>query len=516
MDLHSRRLEHLSVKVSSVSEAWDELEKRIQEIEDIGLAIKLSHWDQEVMMPEKGGPARARSLATLQAISHDRLIDPEVGRLLEELAADDSLDATKKASVRILKRDYDKATKVPERLVRELAELEATAYQVWTKARPANDFAMLEPHLSKMIALKKEQADAVGWEDERYNALLDDFEPGMTAKEVEVMFEELAGSLRPVVDRIIEAAGPRPAFLGRSFDTAKQEEFCQWMVADLGFDTDGGRLDTSPHPFTMPVGPGDVRQTTRTAAGELMMSIYAGIHETGHAIYEQHLPAGMLGLPVGQVPSLGMHESQSRLWENQVGRSSAYCGYLLPHLAKRFPEELGGVDADEFYRGANHPSRSLIRVSADEVTYNLHVALRFELELALFRDELAAKDLPGAWNEAMQKWLGVIPPDDSDGVLQDMHWSIGALGYFPTYTLGTLYAAAFFDKAERSLGGLDQDLAAGDTSRLLGWLKENIYDRAYLYPAKDLGEKVLGEPLSARPFIDYLTNKYSEMLSLSL
>jgi carboxypeptidase Taq len=397
-----------------------------------------------------------------------------------------------------------------------MAELEATCYQVWTKARPANDFAMLEPYLEKMISLKSAYADAIGWTNERYDALLDDFEPGMTASEVEEMFSELSTSLQPMVEPIIEAAGPTPEFVTRSYDPQRQQEFCGWLVKELGFDTDGGRLDTSPHPFTMNVGPGDVRQTTKSLRDEIMMSIYAAIHETGHALYEQNIPDDIKGSPVGQAPSLGLHESQSRLWENQVGRSRSYAGFIFRHLQERFPDELGDVDQELFYRGANHPRRSLIRVSADEVTYNLHTALRFELELALFRDQLSVKDLPGAWNDAMERLIGVVPADDADGVLQDMHWSIGAFGYFPTYTLGTLYAAAFFEKAREDLPDLDEHLSQGRTRGVLDWMRTNIYERGYLYPAKQLGEMVLGEPISARPFISYIRAKFSDMYDISL
>lgn len=497
-----------------MGEAWDRLLTRAKELEDISSAIKLSHWDQEVMMPPKGGPARASSLATLQAIAHSRLVEPEVGALLEELSGDDSLDQPQAASVRILKREYDKATKVPESLVREIAELEATAYQVWTKARPADDFAMLQPYLSKMVDLKKQYADAVGWTGERYDALLDDFEPGMTTAEVEQMFGDLGDGLRPLVDRIVDAATDKPAFLDRGFDPEVQQDFCQWMVKDLGFDTEGGRLDRSPHPFTMNIAPGDIRQTTKTIADDLTMSIFAAIHETGHAVYEQNLPAEWAGAPVYNVPSLGMHESQSRLWENQVGRGRPYCGRIYRGLKQRFPEELADVDEETFYRGATFPERTLIRVTADEVTYNLHVGLRFELELALFRDELEVEDLPDAWNEAMDKWVGIKAPDDRDGVMQDMHWSIGALGYFPTYTLGTLYAAAFFEKAESDLPDLDQQLAAGDASQLMQWLRDKVYSQAYLYTAKDLGEKIIGAPLTAQPFLGHLATKYGELYDI--
>jgi carboxypeptidase Taq len=499
-----------------MTSTWDALVERFTELEDITAVLKLAHWDQEVLMPPKGGPARARALATMQAIAHERLKDPALGELLRDLEEDDSLDQREKASIRVMRLDYDKATKVPEKLVRELAELEATAYQEWTEARPANDFKRLVPLLTRMIELKKEQADFVGWEHERYDALLDDYEPGMLTSDVEKMFSELETSLRPIVEPIFEAAGERPDFLSRTFDATEQDAYCRWLVQQVGFDISGGRLDSSPHPFTMEVSLGDVRQTIRSDPNMLMMSIYAAMHETGHALYEQGIPDDLRLMPVGRVPSLGMHESQSRLWENQVGRSRAFTDFQLPHLKERFPDQLKDVDADLFYAGVNYPSRTLIRVSADEVTYNLHVALRFELELAMFRDELDVKDLPDAWNAAMKKWVGITPPDDSDGVMQDMHWCIGALGYFPTYTLGTLYAAAIFEKARESITDLDEQLRAGNSATLLEWLHENVYHQAYLYTAKDLMNKVLGEEPTAKPFIAYLRNKFETLYDIKL
>lgn len=495
--------------------SWGKLEDRLRELEDLSHAIRLAHWDQEVWMPRKGGPARARALATLQAIAHSRLIEPEVGVLLDDLEADPALDRAQRASLRILRHDYDKATKVPPELVRELAELEATAYQVWTTARPKSDFGLLESHLTRMVELKKEQADAIGWEGERYDALLDDYEPGMPAAEVERLFTDLAHQLRPIVDRIVGAAGEPPEFLKRTFDPDRQEGFCRWLVETLRFDTDGGRLDTSPHPFTMGIGAGDVRQTTRADPDAIMSSIFAAIHETGHALYEQNLPEDLRSWPAGQVPSLGMHESQSRLWENQVGRSRAFTDFMLPKLKETFPHELSDVDEETFFRGVNHVHRTLIRITADEITYNLHVGLRFDIELALFRDELEVKDLPDAWNEGMERWVGIRPPNDSDGVLQDMHWSIGALGYFPTYTLGTLYAAAFYERAEEDLGGLDDDLRRGDVSGLLGWLKEHIHSEGYIYPAKELGERILGAPLTPGPFVNYLRSKFGSLYDVT-
>ena len=494
-----------------MSTPWERLLPCLREIDDLAAAVKLLHWDQAVMMPPAGGPSRASAIATLQALLHERLTDPATGGLLEELAADESLDDDQRAHVRVFRRDYEKATKIPPELVKELAELEGLAYQAWTEARPASDFGILKPHLERMVELKKEEADALGWEGERYDALLDTYEPDMTTVEIEAMFAELGDGLRPLVEAVIEAAPPPPEFLTRTYDAAKQEAFSQWLVRTLAFDVNGGRLDTSPHPFTAHIAAGDVRQTTKADPRDLMMSIFATIHETGHALYEQGLPERLLGLPASRPASLGLHESQSRMWENQVGRSRAFTEFMLPHLKEHFPEELGMLAPEDFYRGVNHPRRTLIRVTADELTYNLHVALRFEIEVALFRDELAVADLPDAWDAGMEKHLGIRPESHDDGVLQDMHWSMGALGYFPTYTLGNLYSAAFYAAARDDLPGLDDDLRAGDGTRLLSWLREKVHAHAYLRPAKEIGEDIIGGPLSARPLLDYLETKFKSL-----
>jgi carboxypeptidase Taq len=492
-----------------MSKAWESLVPRLTELADLGRALGLLQWDQAVMMPPRGGPSRARVVATLESEAHKRLTDPAIGSLLDDLRSDDSLDERQKATVRVLNRDHSQATKLPEELVRDIAEMRGLAYQAWTQARPASDFSILEPHLARFVELKRREADALGWEAERYDALLDLYEPGTTTADVSAMFSELTEGLEPIARSALDRADRRAAFLFATFDPAKQQSFCRWLVERLGFDTDGGRLDESPHPFTIRVGLGDVRQTTRTQEQGVLGAVYAAIHETGHALYEQGIPSDMLDLPVGRVPSLGMHESQSRLWENHVGRSRAFTDFMLPHLKERFPDEMGMVTPEDFYRGVNAPQRSLIRVSADELTYNLHVALRFELEVGLFRDELEVSDLPAAWNDGMERYLGIRPDDDASGVLQDMHWSIGAYGYFPTYTIGTIYAAAIFDAAARELGGLDEELRAGEPARLLGWLRSKVHSQAYLYDAKDLIARVVGHPVGARPLLGYLEDKYS-------
>jgi carboxypeptidase Taq len=498
-----------------MSEHWDRLLPKLHELSDLRSAAALLHWDQAALMPPQGGSARARAMATVESTFHDRLVDSEIGELIDRLS-DEDLDDTTAAHMRVLKRNFDRATKVPADLVRAIAEARGLAYQAWTEARPESDFNKFEPHLDKLISLKKEEADAVGWEGERYDALLDVFEPEARTAEIEALFSELVDGLKPVVHSILDVAGERPGWLIGDYNERVQEEFCHWLVERLGFDFDGGRLDKSPHPFTMGIAHGDVRQTIRTNPKSPMMAIYSAIHETGHALYEQGLPEPLAGLPAGTFASLGLHESQSRLWENHVGRSRPFTDWMLPHLKERFPSELGSVTPEEFHRGVNHPERDLIRVEADEVTYNLHVALRLELELQIFRDELGVGDLPDAWDDAMERHMGIRPDSDANGVLQDVHWSIGAMGYFATYTLGTLYAAAFFDVANSELDGLSEEIRRGDTGRLLTWLREKIHSRAFLRPAKEIGEAVLGTPLSPTPFIDYLRRKYSQIYGKSI
>jgi len=499
-----------------MTSTWDRLQPRFRELRDLTSATALLYWDLHVMMPSGGSEARARAVATMRGLLHQRMTDPAIGEALEELGTNGDLDDDRRASVRVLARDYDKAVRVPEELVRELAEATGRANGLWVQARAESDFSIFQSILEHIVALKKQEAAAIGFEDEPYDALLDSYEPGMKTSEIAAMFEQLVAGLREMVEPVVAAMGPYPSWLSATYDPAQQLEFAQWLVGVLGFDTISGRLDTSPHPFTMAVAGGDVRQTTRTDPNDLMMSIFATMHETGHALYEQGIPRDLLDLPIGRVPSLGLHESQSRLWENQVGRSQAFCEFLLPQLKKRWPSELGELDVDGFNRGVNRAQKTLIRVTADELTYNLHLALRFELERALMNDELDVADLPGAWNDAMERDLGIRPPSDDDGVLQDIHWSMGSIGYFPTYTLGTIYSAALFAAAQAELGSLEDDFRQGKTVRLLDWLREKVHARAYRLDAQDLMAEVTGAPVTAQPLLDYLRAKFSEVAGISL
>lgn len=499
-----------------MSSDWKQLLTKLRDMNDINSAYSLLEWDQASFMPRKGGPERARVVGTMARMAHERLIDPELGELLDRLQEDETLDQAQKASVYVLQRHRHKATKVPSDLVIALKESEMRGYQAWAETKRSSNFDSFRPFISETVRLKKEEADALGWTNERYDACLDHYEPDMKAVEVEALFTELIDGLQPMAAQILDAAGPKPDFLLETYDAQSQVDFCNALVDRIGFDREGGRLDFSPHPFTIRIAHGDVRQTLAVEEDDLMMSIYAAIHETGHALYDQGFPEEFAGLPIADAPSMGMHESQSRLWENHVGRSRAFTDHMLPLLKDRFDQQLGTTDPDEFHRGVNHPQRSLVRIKADEVTYNLHVALRFELELGLFRDELEVDDLPDAWDAAMEKHLGIRPQNHAEGVMQDMHWSDGYFGYFPTYSLGTLYAAAFFEKMTSDIGPVDDQLRAGDCSAVLGWLRDNIHSQGYLYPAKELAQRVLGTEISARPFLDHVRTKYSEIYPLSI
>ncbi|HET7482519.1 MAG TPA: carboxypeptidase M32 [Actinomycetota bacterium] len=492
-----------------MTKAWDDLLPRLRDLTDLLSTSALLSWDQQVLMPRATTGHRARMMATIDSLIHERLTDPGLGDLISTLEADDSLDDAQKASVRLLRRDHDKAVKVPLALVRELSELQGRCFRSWAEARAASDFEILQPDLERMFELKKQQADAVGYEGERYDALLDDFEPGLTARDVEKLFRDLVTELKPLADAILQRSGDRPEFMSRPFDDRGQEDFSQWLIGVMKFDTSRGRLDQSPHPFTSRMGADDVRQTTRILTNDFVSNLRSTMHETGHALYEQGLPVEWADLPIGNTRSLGLHESQSRIWEIQVGTGRAFLGFLFDEMKSRWPEQLGDVSADDFYRGVNHPHRSPIRVEADEVTYNLHVALRAELELALFREELAVADLPEAWDAGMEKHVGIRPESQADGVLQDIHWSGGLIGYFPTYTMGTLYAAAFYERAVADLGDPSDDLARGHVGKVLDWLRTNLHSYGSTEEPRAAGERIIGGPLTVTPFIEHIRTKYA-------
>ena len=484
----------------------------MQELEDLGSAYSLASWDEQTYCAERGREARGHLLATLATVRHERIVDDAYGEVLDELASDgDGLTSEQRAMVRVAKRARDRDVKVPKDLVRALAEQRSRASRAWLAARPANDFASFAPELAKLVRLKVEEADALAF-DHRYDALLDDFEPGMTVARLDPILDGLRDELVPFVRRVLDAPSPDRGFLDGPYDQAGQLELMQRILAAVGFDFAAGRQDLSAHPFCGGPSRRDVRLTTRVYDSLEPGSLFSSLHEMGHGLYEQGL-AGFERTAIGHAPSLGLHESQSRFWENVVGRSQAFWQHFLPVAQDVFPGELGGVSVDRFVRAVNRVARSAIRVDADEVTYNLHILLRYELEKELVEERLAVADLPGAWRERMQSYLGYTPRDDAEGVLQDIHWADGLFGYFPTYTLGNLYAAAI---TERMRGDLDLDahVGRGEFGPVLRWLRERIHGQGFVRPAEDLMVEVTGKPLGHAPFMRYLEAKYGELYDL--
>ena len=487
----------------------------IREVHDLNAAQSLLSWDQETYMPPEGIAGRARSRATLSGIVHDRVVDPALGDLIDELAAADGLTPEQAANVREARRDRDRAVKVPKELVTELTREGSLAQQAWAEARAARDWARFAPNLERLAALRRREAECVGYAGEPYDAMLDEYEPGMTTAALLPLLAELKNLLVPLVAAVVER-GERhdDALLRGSFPVARQQELATRVLEIMGFDFRRGRLDVSRHPFTSGVDPRDVRLTTHYDTGDLSNSLFSTLHEGGHGLYEQGFLVEHAGTPMGEAASLGIHESQSRLWENMVGRSRAFLSHCRPLLTRLFPEAFGDADDEALYRAANVVRRSPVRIEADEMTYNLHIVLRTELETALFRDEIAVADLPGLWNEKMREYLGLTPTDDAEGVLQDIHWAFGSFGYFPTYSLGNLYAAQFYAKAAEDLGDLQQQASRGEFAPLLNWLRGRIHVKGRLLAAPDLCREVTGRDLSIAPFADYLNQKYGELYGL--
>jgi carboxypeptidase Taq len=415
--------------------------------------------------------------------------------------------------VREWRRAYDRATKIPQSLVEELARVTTEAQQVWEQAKKKNDYASFRPMLERVVELKRQEADAVGFKEHRYNALIEEYEPGTTVAELKTLFVGLTAELSPLVKKIVGSPKqPDTGVLAREFPIDRQKVFAEAAAVAIGFDFRAGRLDTTAHPFCSGFGPGDCRITTRYNPRFFNEAFFGVLHETGHAMYEQSLPAEHFGTPLGVACSFGIHESQSRLWENQVGRGRPFWDHFYPRLKQTFPTALADVSLEAFYGAINDVRPSLIRVEADEATYNLHIALRFELELALLSGDLTTADLPGAWNERFEALFGIRVPDDARGCLQDIHWSFGGIGYFPTYTLGNLYAAQLMEAARRDLSSaLEEEFRRGEFSRLKDWLGRHIHKHGQRFRAGELCRRATGAPLSPKSFLSYLNEKFEAL-----
>ncbi|MFB6249353.1 MAG: carboxypeptidase M32 [Salinibacter sp.] len=502
-----------------MSDPVEDLRAHLAPIDDMESAAAVLAWDQETFMPDGGAEARARQLSTLQSTAHERFVSDETGTLLDR-AAEATADADPlddgASLVRVTRRDYERARRVPSSLVAELSEATSRAKQAWKKARTEDDFTVFAPHLETLVDLSVEKAEAIGYDDTPYDALLQEFEPGLTTAEVADTFSTLREDLVPLVDAIADSPPLEDDVLHRSYPQPKQRTFGEQVLADLGYDFDRGRQDVSAHPFTTSFSVGDVRITTRYDEDYLPSALFSMIHEGGHALYEQGIDPALDRTPLGDGASLGVHESQARLWENHVGRSRPFWRHYFPKLQDAFPDAVGDTSLDAFYRAVNRVEPSLIRVEADEVTYNLHVMLRFELERGLIDGTVSVDELPARWNAAMDDYLGVVPDTDADGVLQDVHWSMGSFGYFPTYTLGTLTAAQLTDTIREDLSDLDARLADGDFAPLRDWLRTHVHRHGRKLTAPQLLERVTGRALSAAPWLRYARNKFGALYDLDV
>ena len=506
--------------MTSTQDVYTELLEHLGRTTLLASCASVLGWDEQTYLPAGGAGHRAEQLALLSGLTHERATDPRVGELLTELESRDDLGAegsVERINVREARRGYDRATKLPQSLVEEMSRTTTLAQHAWVDARKNSDYAEFEPWLEKQIGLKREEAEAIGYGDgQPYDALLDAYEPGATSAEVQAAFDPLRDELVPLVAAIGESdQKPDGEIITRFYPESAQREFGIAAATAIGFDFSRGRLDIAAHPFCSGFGPGDCRLTTRYDEHHFPGAFFGTLHEAGHGIYEQGLDESAYGTPIGETTSLGIHESQSRMWENLVGRSRAFWEFFFPQAQAAFPEALAHISVDDFHRAVNDVQPSFIRVEADEVTYNLHIMLRFELEQAMLTGDLLAGDVPGAWNETFTRYFGITPQTDSDGCLQDIHWSAGLFGYFPTYALGNMYAAQFFETADTELGGLHEQFARGEFGPLKAWLTEKIHRQGKRYPAPELVEHVTGEKLSHAPLMRHLYDRFEALYGLA-
>ena len=485
-----------------------------KKIYDVYMSASVLNWDQETHMPKNGNKFRAQQLSTLAKIAYQLSTDVKFGNLLEKLSLDDTLNFDQKRNIELSFNDFKKKLKYSTRFVERQSLLISRAFQDWRIAKENNDFNIFKNSLSDLIELRKEECELIGYENHPYDVLLDKYEPKLTTSEVDIIFNDVKDKLVPFIHKISKNNSIDDKFFYQFFDKSKQWDFGIELLKQMGYDFDSGRQDISAHPFSTHFSPQDCRVTTRIDENNLSDMIWSCIHEGGHALYEQGLLTENYGLPLGDSISLGIHESQSRLWENHVGRSIHYWKKNYGLLKSYFPEKLKNVDYKQFYNACNNVKSSLIRTNADELTYHLHVMIRYEIEKSLIEESLNVDDLPTTWNRLYKEYLNIDVPSDSQGVLQDIHWSHGSFGYFPTYTLGSFYAAQFFDKASKDITDIDSKIENGETEILLDWLRKNIHNHGKRYDASELCKKVTGETLNFKYFMDYAKNKYTKIYNL--
>lgn len=495
----------------------DQLKAVLAEVADLNYAAALLGWDQQTYMPPGGTQGRGYQLGTLQSIAHNRFTSAEVGRWLDELkpyAEQLDPDSDDARLVRVTRRLYEKQTKVPAELVVEFAQVTTTAHQVWQEARAENNFAKFRPYLEKIADLRRRYAELFAPYDHVYDPLLDDFEPGLKTADVRVIFDTLRSQQVALLQAIAAQPQVESAFLHQHYDEQKQWDFGVEVITRFGYDWKRGRQDKSAHPFTINFGIDDVRITTRILPNYVGSALFSTMHEAGHALYELGSDHSLARTPLAGGASLALHESQSRMWENLVGRSLPFWEYFYPRLQELFRAQLGDISLETFYKGINRVEPSLIRVEADEATYNLHIMLRLELELAMMEGTLEIKDLPEAWNARMEEYLGIVPPDDAQGVLQDVHWSGGMIGYFSTYALGNLVSAQLWECIYTDIPGLPDQIRRGEFASLLEWLREKIHRHGSKYEPQELVQRVTGSKIDPAAYIRYLQGKFGEIYGL--
>ena len=498
----------LSTSGGNVSHDHDELKHRLAEVHDLRTAAELLFWDQTVMMPSRGAAVRAEQLATLERLAHERFVDDEIGRLLDELRSfeeSEPHDSDEASLVRVTRRDWEKARQVPAELSAELTKAASEAMEAWVVARRDSSYASFQPWLERTLELKRRYIDCFDYEGDPYDVVLDDFEPGMKTDEVRAVFERLKEEL---VLLIAEAASDEVSpVAGGRFPEEVQHRLSTELVERFGFRPEYYRLDRTVHPFCASSATTDIRLTTRYSERDLT-SLFTAMHECGHGLYEHGVSPSLERTPLCAGASSALHESQSRLWENIVGRSLPFWRWYYPRVQEAFPEALGGVDLERFHRSVNRVRPSHIRVDADEATYGMHIILRFELEQELLAGTLSLNDLPEAWNARFKEYLGIDVPEDRLGVLQDVHWSGGSFGYFPTYQLGNVISVQIWEKAQEALPGLGGQIERGEFGALLGWLQEHIYRHGRKFTPQELLERVVGGPIDPEPYLRYLKSKY--------
>lgn len=495
----------------STAKLYSIYKTKMQKIADVKYASAVLQWDQETYLPPKGIDFRGQQIATLSEIAHQLFTDKTMGELLEELSLCEDLTSSEKRNIVLSKEDYERNIKLSAAFIRQLSETVNQSYHAWAKARKENSFALFEQPLHELIQLKKQEADMLGYEQHPYNALMNDYDKGLTVSKVDSLFVELKTPLLNLLDSLKNKKSIDNSFLFQEFEKDYQWKFGLEILNRIGFDFEAGRQDISLHPFTTNFSSKDVRVTTRIDEHDFSNMTWSCLHEGGHALYEQGLPADQYGLPLGEYCSLSIHESQSRLWENCIGRGLPFWQHNFKLLTNSFPKQLKDINIEKFYKGINSVSPSLIRTEADELTYHFHVMIRYEIEKMLIEGSLPTKDIPACWNEMYQKYLGVKVPDDNRGCLQDIHWSHGSFGYFATYSLGSLYAAQLYSTIEKKYPAVSEDLTNGKINSIQDWLKKEIYCNGRYYSSEELCKKATGETLQSSYFIEYATKKFSEI-----